>query len=618
MSISVPNPSASATVWHDQRRRVLDRERETLLGRSRRVSHVRVFLFLGIIGALGWVEASGTGGTTNMIPAAGLVIVFIFAVFYHHRLKRMINSVEAAHTCHTEAVQRLDRNWNQIESVSVDIPDGHPYASDLDVAGKASLVSLLSAVRTPFGRDVLVRWLLDGGDPDRISSRREAVVELRDKRVFREAVEVAARIGVRPSSKSLHTLLEWLAQPSWTSKHRWIVWFARVSGLGTGLLIIAHLSGFIPYAFWLLPIAVNFSLSRWYLEPAREAFSRVERGSGSLVACQRILALFEGEVVSSSRLQDLQRVVRSPSESASQAIHRVRRLADWCGIRRSWIAPVLQGLFMWEIHLLVSLEKWRERWRERASTSFDIVAEVEILAAFGGLADDQPNWCFPSVRDDAPKVSATGLGHPLLSDESRVCNDVEIGPRGTFLFVTGSNMSGKSTLLRAVGLNVLLARCGAPVCAETFTLPPVDLYTNMRVQDSLIAGESYFLAALRRLKLVVDAARNASKAGGSRVLYLLDEILQGTNSAERKIAVGEVLRELLTHNTLGAVTSHDLTIADAEDLQRASQPVHLAEQVSGEGESMMMTFDYKLRPGIAPTTNALRLMEIVGLTNVQR
>ena len=210
------------------------------------------------------------------------------------------------------------------------------------------------------------------------------------------------------------------------------------------------------------------------------------------------------------------------------------------------------------------------------------------------------------------------LGHPLLADDRRVANDVEVGPAGTILLITGSNMSGKSTLLRAIGLNALLAQAGAPVCAAAFEMPPADLQTSIRVQDSLELGLSYFMAALARLKQIVDAAiqdgrgqADPDRTTGRVLLYLLDEVLQGTNSIERGIAVRAVVRHLLDAGAIGVMTTHDLALADEEPLMSAAGLAHFTEQVHPDGR---MTFDYRLRPGLATSTNALRLMQLIGIT----
>jgi DNA mismatch repair ATPase MutS len=219
------------------------------------------------------------------------------------------------------------------------------------------------------------------------------------------------------------------------------------------------------------------------------------------------------------------------------------------------------------------------------------------------------------VAPDAPLlVSARALGHPLIRDDVRVANDVEVGPPGSVLLVTGSNMSGKSTLLRAIGVNVVLAQAGSVVCAQEMTLPPLDLRTSVHVHDSLEQGLSYFMAALARLKAIVEAAR-AARGRGETVLYLLDEILQGTNSAERQVAVRAIVAELLALEAIGAITTHDLGLADTPSLASRARPVHFTEHVEpDETGAARMTFDYRLRPGLATSTNALRLMQLLGLT----
>jgi DNA mismatch repair ATPase MutS len=205
------------------------------------------------------------------------------------------------------------------------------------------------------------------------------------------------------------------------------------------------------------------------------------------------------------------------------------------------------------------------------------------------------------------------LGHPLLSDSGRVVNDVQVGPPGTFLLVTGSNMSGKSTLLRAIGTNAVLAGAGGAVCAEALLMPPVALLTSMRIQDSLAQGVSYYMAELRRLKAVVDGARGETAEGAAVPLYLLDEILQGTNTTERQIAARRIIAHLVRQGAIGAVSTHDLSLADAPELATTARPIHFTEAFISGPDGPSMTFDYRARPGIATSTNALRLMEIVGL-----
>jgi DNA mismatch repair ATPase MutS len=241
------------------------------------------------------------------------------------------------------------------------------------------------------------------------------------------------------------------------------------------------------------------------------------------------------------------------------------------------------------------------------------LGEFEALSSLAVVAHDYPDWVMPDVDESADRLTASELGHPLLPDDTRVVNDVQVGPQNTVLLVTGSNMSGKSTLLRAIGVNAVLAQAGSPVCARRLSMPPLTLATSMRIHDSLEYGVSFYMAELMRLKQIVDQAGSFQQRGNHLLLYLLDEILQGTNSKERHIAVVRVLHYLLDHGAIGAVSTHDLELATAQPLADACTTVHFRETLHDQDADQPMTFDYRLRPGVATTTNALKLLEIVGL-----
>jgi DNA mismatch repair ATPase MutS len=285
-------------------------------------------------------------------------------------------------------------------------------------------------------------------------------------------------------------------------------------------------------------------------------------------------------------------------------------------VRYSMLYVPIQALTLWDFHVLHRLERWQQAAGRRVRPWLEALGVVDALAALSTLRFENPDWAFPEVTDgDPPMLEAQGLGHPLLSDDVRVVNDVSVGPPSSFLLITGSNMSGKSTLLRAIGVNVVLARAGAPVCASAMRLPPVQLESSMRVHDSLQQGLSHFRAELERLKGVVEAARRVTSDGSGAMLYLLDDIFQGTNTVERQIAARKVISHLLGTHAIGAVTSHDLQLAETDELSAACVPVHFRETIEEGSEGPIISFDYKLRAGIATSRNALKLLEIVGLAD---
>jgi DNA mismatch repair ATPase MutS len=327
-----------------------------------------------------------------------------------------------------------------------------------------------------------------------------------------------------------------------------------------------------------------------------------------------LFALVESQSFEAAALRALQQRLTAGHLRADQQLRRLGRRMPLADFRMFLLFAPIQWLTLWTFHVLWLLERWQRDAGASVRRWLDALGEFEALAAFATALHDHPDWSLPQIVEDGEAVlRAEQLGHPLLPPATVVRNDLQVGPPGTFLLVTGSNMSGKSTLLRAIGVNVALAQAGAPVCATRMSLPPVEIATCMRVQDSLEQGVSYFMAELQRLKLVVDRARAVRGSCGRTLLYLLDEILHGTNTAERQVAARQVIRHLIDLGAIGAVSTHDLTLADAPDLAAARRAVHFTEQFVRGPDGPRMSFDYRLRPGLATSTNALRLMEIVGL-----
>jgi DNA mismatch repair ATPase MutS len=273
---------------------------------------------------------------------------------------------------------------------------------------------------------------------------------------------------------------------------------------------------------------------------------------------------------------------------------------------------VLQLLVLWDFHVLAALERWQQASGAHARDWLAALGEAEALSALATLAHDNPHWSMPElVEGGEARIDARSLGHPLIPARTRVSNDVTVGPPGTFVLVTGSNMSGKSTLLRAIGTNVILAQAGGPVCAAALHMTPMHVWTSIRIDDSLEAGVSLFMAELKRLKRIVDSARDPGRTRS--LLYLLDEILHGTNTAERRIAARRVINTLVKAGAIGAVTTHDLTLAEDPSLDAAARRVHFTERFEVNEGVTSMTFDYRLRPGLATSANALKLLEMIGL-----
>ena len=550
----------------------------------------------------------------SVLAAAALVVsvaLFLGLVAVHSRAR--MDERRARDLCKLNAlgVARVHREWPSLPLPSEIIPLDHPYASDLDVGGTtASLYRLLDVVSAATGRPVLLRWLL-GFPPslEELGERQKAVAELAAAVPLREELAILARRGHDVAPEQLATFLDWAEREPWLRTRPVLLWTARIIPIVTVATAVLALFGRLPSTAPGLSIVVGLFVLARYRSAMNEHLAAVLRRGTGLRSQRQMLDVLAASRFTSPLLQREQ----SHAVTGTSGLRALERSLSLLEGQGSLIHAILAALVLWDVHALAWLDRWRIRYGRTLRPSLDALGNVEALAALGTLAHDNPAWTFPDVDPRADRLTATMLGHPLIAPVIRVGNDVTVGPRDTLLLVTGSNMSGKSTLLRAIGLNVVLAQTGAPVCAHGLTMPPVELRTSIRLADSLERGVSLFMAELQRLKEIVDAAHAPGRT--RQLLYLLDEILHGTNTAERLIAARAVLVHLVRAGAIGAVTTHDLTLAADGSLATAAVPVHFTEQVSGTaGDAAAgMSFDYRLRPGLATSTNALKLLALVGL-----
>lgn len=579
--------------------------------RSRWLSRARVAAFAAAVVAL-WFATRAGGDARGVLAAVTLLAIaaFVVLVLRHGRVKREQALLAELAALNESGAARVERRWEELTADRIAAaPPDHPYAIDLDLTGPGSLSRLLPPLSPALGQPMLRDWLLRPARPAEIVVRQAAVRELVEMRELRDLLAVhAARSGLDPGS--VRAFERWASEPPWWSSKAALLWLTRVLPFLSVAALAASYTGAAPAALWVAPLAVSVSLTAAYRRQLRRELAAAAAPVGVFRAFREIVGEIARARFASERLHGLRATLSENDADAERAMRSLSRLADSAELRHSGLMyAVVQSLTLWDFHVLHALERWRERHGARVPGWFAALAELESLGALALLAHDAPSWTFPRVAPGERAVRATGLAHPLLPPHARVANDVMVGPPGTFLFVTGSNMSGKSTLVRAIGLNVVLAQAGAAVCAEQLTLPPLTLHTSMRVQDSLTRGVSLFMAEVERLRRIVDAAADAQSAG--MLLYLLDEILHGTNSAERTIAARAVLRKLVELGAIGAVTSHDLQLTDAPALRDVAVAVHFREEVADDAPGMR--FDYVLREGKATTRNALKLMAQMGL-----
>ncbi len=586
------------------------------------LSYVRGGLFVALLLASFAAYRDFGGLSTALWIVASLVaIVFLVVVAVHDRVERQLELAKFFAEFFAEGVARCKREWKSLPVPPIEpTVKFRPVALDLDVFGRASLAQLFTPVRTAVGLPVLADWLITPASPGEIRARQQAALELANHISWREPFQLNCRIA-SASPVGSEMFLAWVRSPAWLCRFPALTWLARISAC----LVVGFVIGF--FTGWIAPqvagvailvlLSVNFLVTVFISGKVHEIFENVSSRKSEVNQFVDLFGQLSELKARSLRLDELATKITLGPQSALYGMSLLARIVWFGNLRRHGVLFIaylfLQFVALWDLHVLFWLERWQIRYRKRVPEWFAALAQTEVLAAMGTLAHENPDWVLPHVDvSDAPQISSVQLGHPLLSNQARVCNDVAVGPPGTVLIVTGSNMSGKSTLLRSIGLNVILAQMGCVVCARKMDLHPVVLETSMRIDDSLSDGVSFFMAELRRLKEIVDRGSEA-RAIGSQFLFLLDEILQGTNSRERHIAVEAVIRQLLNQGALGSFTTHDLDLAKSDGLGQLAKTVYFTESFEKTSGGDTMTFDYKMRPGIAPSTNALKLLRLVGL-----
>jgi hypothetical protein len=582
------------------------RELGELEGKTRLIALARLAvagLVIALVAAIAWAHWPGAA----WLGVVSLVGAFVALVLVHARVHDRKDRAAAAVRFHERGLARLDGAWTKLPGDGARFEDEkHPYASDLDLFGRASLFQRIDATETRFGEELLARWLREpllDRFPDALRERQAAVRELAGKLDWRERLSVAGAVlgAERPDARPF---LAWAegAPPPFGAPVRALAKLLPVCTVG---LFVAGRFDAVHVWAWLAPLAVGIALSAAHRARLAALTAAASSREGQLARFAEMLALVEGEPFESPLAKRMQADLHATGASATREMAALGRVVGFLDARnnevfRFFIAPVL----LWDLNCAIALGAWASRAGKRARRWLEVIAEAEALASLAGLAFDHPSWGMPELSTE-PRFEAKGLGHPLIADARRVANDVTLAGRGRALVVTGSNMSGKTTLLRAVGADAVLALAGTVACAESLVIGPLQVATSMRVRDSIEEGVSRFYAELRRLKQVLDLAKEERA-----VLFLLDEIMHGTNTRERLIGAREVVRTLVARGAMGAVSTHDLGLGGLEsELEGRVVNVHFQEQVTGDE----MTFDYKLRPGLVQSSNALRLMKMVGL-----
>jgi hypothetical protein len=602
--MSTPDPSHSADAaspagQYAARLKVLGTETARHEAASNRVGTIRLLLALVFLVVVGLALFRSPALLPWLLVPT---LLFSGAVLYHTEVRRRLSRARRRADFYRAGLARIEDRWAGTGQHGERFADPHHvYSADLDLFGEGSLFELLCIARTRMGEEALARWLLAPASRHELAARHAAAAELRPRLDLRE--DLAALGDPSAPAVNAEALLAWAGSPE-RLQQPWIVWAMR--GLAAAFVAAAaawYFTGLLSPV--VLVLAIEAGCAHFLKRQLRETIGAAESTFANLDVLADFLAILERQRFTAPWLLERTESLRSNGLEAARAIARLRRIVDVMESRRNSFMALVDVPLMISVQAAVAAEAWRRAHRHAIGVWLRVVGDTEALGCVATYSYEHPADPFPEWIDGAPAFRAQALAHPLLPRSTAVPNDVVLDDTTRLLLVSGSNMSGKSTLLRAVGLNTVLAMAGAPVRARRLELTPLQVGASIKINDSLREGSSRFYAEIVRLRQIFElSGRNPP------LLVLLDELLQGTNSADRRIGAQGIVRALANSGAIGMVTTHDLALAeiDRQGGVRITN-VHFQDEI----ENGRMKFDYTLRPGVVTKSNALELMRAVGL-----
>ncbi len=576
---------------------------QTVKSKAAMVSWLRIAVFLVFVALvilfLNLQHGSAIAGSSALFIAG-----FVLLVKWHNRLKNDLEFCETIAAVNQQEVDRLEHNFANIRGMSEYNDDNHPYSADLDLFGRNSIFQLINRAETRYGIDRITSWLAYPSTKDVIESRQHAIRELIPLVDWRQEVQARGK-GKETDKETEKIFFDWLQGKNQIGNHisgRIAPLIASVLSLFTILAIFMDL---MPFFSILIPIVFCTVFILKAQAYSKSTYQMTISGMRLLKSIRNILKLIETQAFSNPDLLTLQNgLFDKDHNGASDKIKQLEGILDLFNNRGNQFYHIINSFFLLDYLLLIRAEKWRNAHRNEVASWLDIMAEIEALGSIAAFAYANESYVFPEISASDCEYVAEEMGHPLIPDGVRVHNDFAIGSRGSISIITGSNMAGKSTFLRTVGVNAVLAFCGAPVCARSLKVTVFQLFTSMRTKDNLEEHISSFYAELLRIKKLLEVVNEDRP-----VMFLLDEILKGTNSADRHAGAEALTLQLSGLNTFGLISTHDLELGKLSADHKNISNFNFSSDIHGEE----IVFDYKLRDGICKSTNASQLMAKMGI-----
>jgi hypothetical protein len=574
-----------------------------LIGRRNLFGWLRLIIFIGtIIIAYKVFLASGWPGLITGLLGSAL---FIYLVFIDADNSERIANLKTLIHINEEELRALNNHYVHRDDGSKLSPSLHDYANDLDLFGTASVFQWANRCSSEQGKFLFRTNLLHPLSLFEIEERQEAIKELAPMIEWRQQIQSFSEqtfITIATEQKTNNWVLEeekYFLHPSW----KLFVWIYTIITLSSAA---AALMGYIPSGTFLFLFAIYFVVSLFLSRNTIKPYLQLTRIVEEITALEKIISWIEGRDFHSSLLNQLKEKIRSGNEKASAQIKALKSILDKFDLRLNIVGPLFLNSFsLWDVRQMIALNEWRRKNKPIVPKLFEAIAEAEVLNSLATIHFNYPDWCLPKPVPEQFFLRCKELGHPLIPQTERVNNDFNVEKDTLISLVTGSNMAGKSTFLRSIGVNIILAQMGAPVCAKDFIFSPIRLMTSMRISDNLAENTSTFYAELKKLKTIIEAVNNHEQ-----VFILLDEILRGTNSHDRHTGSAAFINQLIRQHAFAVIATHDLELAELEEQHpQAIKNYHFDVQVKGEE----LFFDYKLKQGVCHSLNASLLMKKIGI-----
>lgn len=585
---------------YEQRRDEFASLADLLRAKYNRYAVVRFVVFIAAlsIGILLW--------TVTWWYSIVFLVVFLLGFMQFVRWHLDVKQQEE-HNTHLSAINKrelaflnydFDQNHNGLEFIE----PSHPYVVDLDIFGDHSFYQYANRADTSIGRQRFADWLGSRASISEIERRQESVEELSQNLEFRQNLQ-AYSIDADDQIDHLDTLKIWLDREPVMSKStvlKLMLLIAPILAIASVVLYILYIPWTVALLFF-LPAAITLKLTNEYVTETHQETSK----SGDVLGLYaKLIKHIEGDTFSSSKLHELQSTFSTSNIKASAALKRLSYIITQLNVRYNPYVFLFNFIGLWDLHWVWTLEKWKAQHKDQVILWFDALAEVEAVSSLATLKYNHPSWIFPLITS-VNVLSADEIGHPLIHRDKLVTNDLTMPIQGHIKLITGSNMAGKSTFLRSIGINIILAMCGSVVCARKFSLPSLQVFTSMRTTDALHESTSSFYAELKRLKVIIEGVESQPD-----IFFILDEILKGTNSRDRHTGSRALIQQMIDSKGAGLIATHDLELGDMESKSNGTVENLRMEVKVEHGE---LVFDYKIEKGVSESFNATQLMREMGI-----